>query len=171
MHSPLGLSLLGLLLLVGGAQAQSGGADRCETEYQMTKPAGLSAACYPGGSFSSEALDWTCSAECASLFVPFWEVCGERILEIGMIGQDFAPFYNLCRKNPHLDGLPSTLHVRSTAPCTAHAVLPFRDGPTAWLREPPGCLQAPAKSAGQPPRRPAGCALRPTTARGRERRA
>ena len=125
-HSPLGLGLLGLLLLVGGAQAQSGGADRCETEYQMTKPAGLSAACYPGGSFSSEALDWTCSAECASLFVPFWEVCGERILEIGMIGQDFAPFYNLCRKNPH-DGPPST-----ALPHPPH-MLSCRSA-TAWLR-------------------------------------
>ena len=82
--------------LLGIAQAQDGG--RCAVQYQNARPANLPAVCWPTGSLSSDALDWSCSAECAEVFVPFWEACGETVVEISVVpGQDFAPFYDLCR--------------------------------------------------------------------------
>jgi hypothetical protein len=90
LRAPLALGLL------GAALAQQG--DRCTTEFGNTRPAGLPQACWPGGSLSSLSLDWSCSADCAALFVPFWEACGATVVETTtLVGQDFAPFYNLCR--------------------------------------------------------------------------
>ena len=82
-------------LVLGVAQAQQ---DRCESEFQNARPSNLPRLCWPGGSLSGNADDWSCSAECAAVFVPFWEACGETVLETTtLVGQDFAPFYNLCR--------------------------------------------------------------------------
>jgi hypothetical protein len=84
------------LILLGVAQAQQ--QDRCESEFGNTRPANLPRLCWPGGSLSGNADDWSCSAECAAVFVPFWEACGETVVETTtLVGQDFAPFYNLCR--------------------------------------------------------------------------
>ena len=70
----------------------------CASQYGNARPANLPSVCWPTGSLSSEALDWSCSAACAEVFVPFWEACGETVLEISVVpGQDFAPFYDICR--------------------------------------------------------------------------
>ncbi len=88
--------LAAVAICLGVAQAQQ--LDRCESEFQNSRPANLPRLCWPGGSLSGNADEWSCSAECAAVFVPFWEACGETVLETTtLVGQDFAPFYNLCR--------------------------------------------------------------------------
>lgn len=61
------LQLATLLGLLDAARAQGG--DRCTTEFNNARPQGLPQACWPGGSLSGNALDWSCDAGCAELFI------------------------------------------------------------------------------------------------------